>query len=85
MGRIPEPAFWQPTVDTFKLLAGFGLQGDAAPHLGAIPFRTTLIHWEVGPGTGEVELTDEILEATYKELTTEIRELMETLRGEQAC
>jgi len=62
-----------------------GLEGDAAPHLGAIPFRTTLIHWDVGPGTAEGELTDEILEATYKELTTEVRELMETLRGEQAC
>ena len=62
-----------------------GLAGDAAPHLGAIPFRTTLIHWDVGPGTGDGDLTDEILEATYKDLTTEIRELMETLRGEQAC
>jgi phosphate transport system protein len=62
-----------------------GLKGDAMPHLVAIPFRTTLIHWVVGPGTEDVELTDELLETTYKELTTEIRELMETLRGEQAC
>ncbi|MHC5052847.1 MAG: arsenate-mycothiol transferase ArsC, partial [Planctomycetota bacterium] len=61
-----------------------GLKGDAMPHLGAIPFRSTLIHWDVGPGTEEVELTDELLERTYKELTAEIRELMETLRGEQA-
>jgi phosphate transport system protein len=61
-----------------------GLEGDAMPHLGLIPFRTTLIHWDVGPGTEDAELTDELLETTYKELTTEIRELMETLRGEQA-
>ena len=61
-----------------------GLEGNVAPRLGAIPFRTTLIHWEVGPGTGEVEPTHENLETTYKELTTEVRDLLETLRGEKA-
>jgi protein-tyrosine-phosphatase len=77
-----------PLPDTQSGLAAFdvivGLEGEAKPHLGVIPFRTTLIHWEVGPGTAEAELTDEVLESTYKELTTEIRDLMETLRGERA-
>lgn len=78
----------RPLPDTQTDLAEFdvivGLEGEAKPHLGAIPFRSTLIHWTVGPGTGAVELTDEVLETTYKDLTTEIRDLMETLRGERA-
>jgi phosphate transport system protein len=78
---LPMPA--TPT-DLAEYDVIVGLKGAAMPHLGVIPFRTTLIHWDVGPGTEEVELTDELLETTYKELTTEIRELMETLRGEKA-
>ncbi|MHC4136707.1 MAG: phosphate signaling complex protein PhoU [Planctomycetota bacterium] len=79
----PRPLPATPT-DLAEYDVIVGLKGEAAPHLGAIPFRSTLVHWEVGPGTKEVELTDEVLETTYKELTTEIRELMETLRGERA-
>jgi phosphate transport system protein len=78
----------RPLPDTQTDLAEFdvivGLEGEAKPHLGVVPFRTTLIHWKVGPEAAEVELTNEVLEATYKELTTRIRDLMETLRGEQA-
>ncbi|MHC4550471.1 MAG: PhoU domain-containing protein [Planctomycetota bacterium] len=60
------------------------LEGDAAQHLPEIPYRTTLIRWEVGPAPGEGEPTEEVLERTYKDLTVRIRDLMEILRGDQA-
>ncbi|NHZ73429.1 MAG: phosphate signaling complex protein PhoU [Nitrospirae bacterium] len=59
------------------------LEGDARPHLPAVPFHTLLLDWDVGaiPEGLDTERTTALLEESYKNLTFEIRELMEALRG----
>lgn len=63
-----------------------GLQPGARERLGAVPFHTTLLQWK--PPYPSVHLDQQRCEATYdealKQLTVEIRQLMQTLRGEEA-
>ncbi len=59
--------------------------GQEAP-LPGIPFHTVLVDWDVGPPPAglDQERKDALIEEAHKELTTRVRDLMETLRGEGA-
>lgn len=62
------------------------LQGDARQHIGELPFHTVLLEWPTGDLAARVEAaTDgEPIAEAYKDLASRIRDLMETLRGEEA-
>jgi hypothetical protein len=62
------------------------LNGPIASYLPDQPFRTVFLEWDVGgpPESGdEAEANERYLEI-YRQVTVHIRELMETLRGEEA-
>jgi protein-tyrosine-phosphatase len=65
----------QEQLDDFHLV--IGLTKDARQQLGKVPFHTTVMAWDIDPTGGP--------EAVHQELAPRIRELMEKLRGEQAC
>ena len=56
---------------------GSGLRDQLADH----PFKTLLLDWDLLP---EGEVNGETLDATHKKISFQVRELMETLRGEDA-
>ena len=62
------------------------LSPGALEHLTALPFATVLLDWseEVSEAGTPGEFDDEHREALYKALAPRIRDLMETLCGEQA-
>lgn len=55
-----------------------GLSPGIREHILAVPFRTVLIEWQLD------DPRPERLDATFKQLANEVRELMETLRGPDA-
>ena len=62
------------------------LAGDLRPHVEAVPFHTVVLEWDLGPeleGAGP-ELAEEVLATRLQDLGVRIRQLMETLRGEEA-
>ncbi len=62
------------------------LQGPVSAYLPQQPFRSVFLDWDVGTppeGLSETE-TDQRYEELYREITVRIRDLMETLRGEEA-
>ncbi len=63
-----------------------GLQGNPESYFSAIPFHTTCLEWDLGelPLGLEGEEAQQRLEEIYRELTHQIRELVELLRGEGA-
>lgn len=63
-----------PQFDDFDLVVC--LSATTFAHLPRLPFHTTALTWEVDTSQGP--------EHAYRELTPQIRELMERLRGEQA-
>jgi phosphate transport system protein len=68
-------------IDDFHVIVnlGTGLRERLADH----PFKTILLDWDLLP-KGGAEVDQETLEATYKKISFQIRELMETLRGQDA-
>ncbi|MGE3174449.1 MAG: PhoU domain-containing protein [Planctomycetota bacterium] len=62
-------------LDEFQFV--IGLHPDARKWVGAVPFHTTVLSWDVGD--------TEDPEEAYRRLTPMVRTLMERLRGEQAC
>ena len=72
-------------------LAGYhvivSLGGDPRPHLGEVPFHTVLLEWDAGPDAEgmDQERAESLMEDAYKTIAHEVRELMETLRGEEAA
>lgn len=63
-----------------------GLEGDVRRHLGKIPFHTVLLEWATpypDPG-GDQQRFEAGLEHGLQGLSVEIRQLIETLRGEGA-
>lgn len=71
-------------LDDLHVIAG--MSGEVRDHLDHLPFKTVLLDWNVAPDpdvTGEA-LTDEMLEDAYKNIAVKVRELMVTLRGEDA-
>jgi len=71
-------------LDDFHVIVGAGV--DAAPHLAATPFHTAVIRWDLGesPEAGQRQVDDALLEDLYKTVSARVRELVETLRGEDA-
>ncbi len=63
-----------------------GLQGSPESYFSSIPFHTTCLEWDLGepPHGREGEEAQRRLEEIYRELTHQIRELVELLRGEGA-
>jgi phosphate transport system protein len=57
--------------------------GGAQNHLGAIPFRTTLLEWDLGEDDGQ-DITEEALKRLYKEVVVRVQELLTTLAGPDA-
>jgi phosphate transport system protein len=62
------------------------LEGDARPHLAEVPFHTLVLEWDVGtvPAGLDTERATALLEESYKNLTFQIQELIEALRGQGA-
>lgn len=63
------------------------LQGPIAGYLPRQPFRTVFLDWDVGTppeNLGEAEAGERYTEM-YREITARVRDLMETLRGEEAA
>ncbi len=62
------------------------LQGPVAGYVDAVPFHTTALEWDVGeaPAAGNAGQAAQRYEEIYRELAVQIRDLMTTLRGEEA-
>jgi phosphate transport system protein len=62
------------------------LVGDPRPHVPEIPFHTVLLEWDAGPSIEglDQERAEKLLEEAYERIAHQVRELMETLRGEEA-
>ncbi len=62
------------------------LQGDVGSYLSSIPFHTAALEWDVGapPSGGDAAQSQQRYEEIYRELALQIRDLMTTLRGEEA-
>ena len=62
------------------------LQGAVSAYVSAIPFHTTALEWDVGeaPAGVEGEEASQRYEALYREIALQVRDLMTTLRGEEA-
>jgi phosphate transport system protein len=71
-------------VDDVHVIVSF--QSGAKAHLGAVPFHTTLLHWQLPYPAADLD--QQRAEATYdealKQLSVEIRQLMHLLRGKEA-
>ena len=64
----------------------FRLSDPVSAYLPRQPFRTVFLDWDVGVSPdelGEAEALERYTEL-YREITVRIRDLMETLRGEEA-
>ena len=63
------------------------LEGPIERYLPKVPFRTVVLEWDVPtpppPGADPAEASAR-MEEIYKAIANEVRELMETLRGEEA-
>ncbi len=68
----------------FHVLAALG--PGVAEQIEQVPFHTVLLEWDVEsiPADLDPERTTALLESAFTELKSHIRELMETLRGEEA-
>jgi protein-tyrosine-phosphatase len=61
------------------------LQGRARDYFDKIPFHTTALEWDVGElPAGDDSKAAERVEAAYREIAVRVRDLMVTLRGEDA-
>jgi phosphate transport system protein len=62
------------------------LQGPVDTYMGSIPFHTTPLEWDISPAptVNDTAETNKWLEETYRDMAVQIRDLMETLRGEGA-
>ena len=63
------------------------LGGDVRPHLREVPFRTIVLQWDIGAAPGDVDeqRAEAMLEESYRALSAQIGDLMQTLRGEGAA
>ncbi len=63
-----------------------GLQAGARDQLGTLPFHTTLLDWQPAyPAEGlDQERAVATLEEALQQLSVEVRQLMQTLRGSEA-
>jgi phosphate transport system protein len=76
-----KPRKLQPSLESLnEYHVVVSLAGDPTPHMEGVPYHTVVATWDVGEG-GK---TDEEMESLYHDLSTRIRDLMETLRGSRA-
>ena len=84
-GAKPKPfeSLWDELEDYHVVVS---LQGDIRPHLKSVPFRTVLLHWDVGdpPGDVDQQRAEAMLDEAYRALSVQISDLMHMLRGEEA-
>ena len=68
----------------FHVIVGLG-KGSRA-HFEEIPFHTVFLEWDLDPIPGDLdaERSTALMEEAFRKLKHSIRELMETLRGEEA-
>ena len=83
-----KPKVLEPDVEK---AAGYdvvvSLAGPVGEYLPGQPFRTVFLEWDVGSlpeGLGEAEAEQAYL-PIYREISARVRDLMETLRGEEAA
>ncbi len=57
------------------------LQGDITSYIDDIPFHTTALEWDVGEVSGSVDAKE--IEALYRSLALQIKDLMELVCGEE--
>lgn len=81
-----EPAPWNETQEelaSHHVIVSFA--GDVAERV-AVPFHTIFLEWEGGslPADADPERDAELLAAMYRSIGHQVRELIETLRGEGA-
>lgn len=82
---VPRPlASLREELSSFHVVVSFG--GDLRPHVEAVPFHTVVLEWDLGPGLAGsgTEAAEEQLATKLQEVGVRIRQLMETLRGEEA-
>lgn len=62
------------------------LSPGAAEAVGPLPYRTTLIEWDLGerPDSYDQDRAEALLDRAHKELIVQSRALLETLRGDSA-
>ena len=62
------------------------LEGRVRDYISVIPFHTTGVAWDIdAPPPGErANLTTEQMESIYRQIASEVRDLMEILRGQDA-
>jgi hypothetical protein len=63
------------------------LQGPVDSYFETLPFHTTPLEWDIGPaltGGDKAAETNKQLEEIYRDIAVQVRDLMETLRGEGA-
>lgn len=62
------------------------LQGPVKSYFEQVPFHTTPLEWDIAPPpeTSDVAATNKWLEEIYRDIAVQIRDLMETMRGEGA-
>jgi phosphate transport system protein len=60
------------------------LEGPVKSYFSNIPFHTTPLQWDLAPPPTEEAAIEGWLDEIYRDLATRIRDLMETLRGEDA-
>jgi phosphate transport system protein len=77
--------------DMREAFSGFhvivSLSGPVSNYVSQVPFRTVALEWDVGEppdASASDEETVERLEQLYRQVVHEVRELMDTLRGEEA-
>lgn len=79
------PKVLEPDVEkasAYDVIVSLG--GPLEDYLPAQPFRTAFLEWDVGETAGGAEGSLEDYRASYREISARVRELMETLRGEEA-
>lgn len=80
----------KPIPELHDELAGFhiviGLEPGVRDRLPTIPFRTVVLEWDVGGYEPDLdhERSQAMLEDAFREIKHKMRELMETLRGDEA-
>lgn len=86
LGQI-ETTILEPDADKVgKYDVVVSLEGPIGSYLPKQPFRTVFLEWDVGvppEGLGEAQVVERYTEM-YREISARIRDLMETLRGEEA-
>jgi phosphate transport system protein len=83
-GDLEPVALDSIQLSSYHVIVSLG--GDVRPHVPEVPYSTTVLEWDVGRGPEgmDQERAEKLLAETTRRIAEEVRELMETLRGEGA-